>query len=550
VLGQDDSSQDGNHDGDPSPRLTSGWTTQRWLSVGTAAALALLLVLAVCGGWIFMHSTAINNRLVDRSSPALIASVRLESALINQETGIRGFGMTGRSDFLDPYRDGLAQEKDASRQLAALDGKDSAAAKDLEEVQKRAARWQSLIARPVASSSDPIPVATEHAEEGRRSFDSVRSALKVQQQHLQADRVRARADLQHVRALRNWTFSAITAVILFLVALIFMGLRRGVTAHLDRLSADVRTVADGDFTHPVTGTGPADLRLLAADVESMRRRLADELAFSDAAKENLGAQAAELRRSNSELEQFAYVASHDLQEPLRKVASFCQLLERRYGERLDDRARQYIAFAVDGANRMQGLINDLLAFSRVGRLLTGHTAVDLQEVLGRATDSLGLAIEESDAVITHDALPAVHGDRTQLGMLLQNLIANAIKFRSPERPPRIHVGVRHTESTWEFAVSDNGIGIGADYVERVFVIFQRLHTREQYTGNGIGLALCKKIVEYHGGSIAIDPGHSPGTRVNFTLPDVPGVPPSREAGHDESGRQESGTELRTSAERS
>lgn len=498
----------------------AGWTTRRWLSVGASAALSVLLVLGVCGAWIFAHSSTINNRLVDRSSPALVTSVRLESALVNQETGIRGYGMTGRADFLAPYRDGLIQQHAAERQLGALAGDDSAATADLAAVHRYAAHWQSVVAEPVASAADPVAVAAEHAEEGKRAFDTVRAALATQQRHLQAERVEARGDLEDARSLRNWTFLAIAAVILALTGLVFVGLRRGVTTHVDRLSAEVRLVAGGDFDHPVTESGPADLRLLARDVESMRRRLADELAFSDEAQHHLSEQTDELRRSNSELEQFAYVASHDLQEPLRKVASFCQLLERRYGAQLDDRARQYIAFAVDGANRMQGLINDLLAFSRVGRLLTDHVAVDLAALFDRTVDSLGMAIDESGTAVTHDPLPTVHGEPTQLGMLLQNLIGNAVKFRSPDRSPVIHVGARRTGESWEFSVSDNGIGIEEEYRERVFVIFQRLHTREQYTGNGIGLALCKKIVEYHGGVIGIDQEHSPGTRVVFTLPDA------------------------------
>ncbi|MGW6746141.1 sensor histidine kinase [Streptomyces sp. NPDC055025] len=503
--------------GTAKPGRLSGWTTRRWLAVCTALALAVLLGLILCGAWIFARSTAINNRLVDRSTPALIASVRLESALINQETGIRGYGMTARPEFLQPYRDGIAQEQAAERELRTL-AQDDTGRRDLAKVRQRAEKWQSRIARPVASASSPVPLARERAEEGKRLFDSLRAAMSAQQRHLESERAAARADLLDARALRNWTFTAIAAVILGLAGSVFIGLRRGVTDHLDRLSADIRTVAAGDFAHRVTGSGPADLRLLAADVDAMRTRLADELAFRDRTQTALAAQATELRRSNAELEQFAYVASHDLQEPLRKVASFCQLLQRRYSERLDDRANQYIAFAVDGANRMQGLINDLLNYSRVGRLQTEHVPVDLAEILRRAKYSLTTAIEESGALITHDILPMLPGERTQLSMLFQNLLSNAIKFQSPDQPPRIHITAERTDGAWSFSVTDNGIGIEAEFAERVFVMFQRLHTREQYAGNGIGLALCKKIVEYHGGTITIDTAHTPGTRIVFTLP--------------------------------
>ncbi|MFD3518896.1 ATP-binding protein [Streptomyces sp. NPDC058653] len=487
----------------------SRWTTRRWVAAGTAVALVLLVALIAGGSWILARSTAINNRLIDRSSPALIASVRLEGALVDQETGIRGYGMTGRTEFLEPYRTGLARQKAAEQQLGRLTDRESR--RDLAEIQRLAERWQSRIAEPVAASPAPAALAQARAEEGRGLFDSLRTAVSDQQRHLEDDRASARADLLDARALRNWTFTAIALVILGLAGSVVLALRRGVTDHLDRLSADVRTVAAGDFDHPVTGSGPADLRLLAADVEGMRARLAAELLHRDAT-------AAELSRSNAELEQFAYVASHDLQEPLRKVASFCQLLERRYSAQLDDRARQYIDFAVDGANRMQGLISDLLAFSRVGRLLADHATVELEDVLERTLYSLSQSIEESGALLTHDPLPSVEGDRTQLGMLFQNLIANAVKFRSAERTPRIHISARQTDDAWEFAVEDNGIGIPAEFADRVFVVFQRLHTREQYTGNGIGLALCKKIVEYHNGTITLDPHHTPGARLVFTLP--------------------------------
>ena len=229
-----------------------------------------------------------------------------------------------------------------------------------------------------------------------------------------------------------------------------------------------------------------------------------------------------MRRSNAELEQFAYVASHDLQEPLRKVASFCQLLEKRYGDKLDDRGTEYIGFAVDGAKRMQVLINDLLMFSRVGRLNSTETDVALDSVLDSALGNVATAIEESGAEIVRpdSPLPHVLGDPMLLTMLWQNLIGNAVKFRREGVAPRIVVDCEpsDTRGEWLFTVSDNGIGIAEEFVDKVFVIFQRLHGRDAYSGTGIGLALCKKIVEYHGGAIWIDTSYTSGTRFRFTLP--------------------------------
>ncbi|MFD9542446.1 ATP-binding protein [Streptomyces sp. NPDC060022] len=510
------------------PSAGAGWTTRGWLGVCSAAALVTLLTLAGCGVWVLAHATDVNKQLTERWSPALIASVRMESALINQESGIRGYGITGEREFLKPYQDGIAQQTAAAAELSPLVAGNKRAEVELALVLERANRWQTTTARPVGEAADPVAAAQQRAESGKAAFDSLRTALSDQQTQIEAERDQAREDLQQVRTLRNTVFTAIAAMVLALFALAFAGLRRGVQIPLDRLRTDVRKIADGRFDHSIVPSGPVDLRALAADVDGMRRRLAGELDFSDRARTELDEQATELRRSNEELEQFAYVASHDLQEPLRKVASFCQLLERRYADQLDDRAKQYIAFAVDGANRMQTLINDLLTFSRVGRLHAQDTDVSLDTLLRRITNSLGLVIEETRAVITHDPLPAVHGDPTQLGVLLQNLISNAIKFRAPGVVPKVHISAHEladsadsaegVKSRWEFAVSDNGIGIGPEYAERIFLIFQRLHTRDTYPGTGIGLALCRKIVEYHGGTITLDTGYTPGTRFVFTLP--------------------------------
>ncbi|MDT0309228.1 ATP-binding protein [Streptomyces sp. DSM 44917] len=495
-------------------------TTRRWLSAGACAWLAALALLVALGGWAQARTDDATNDLVAVGSPALISAIRLERALIDQETGIRGYALSGDPGSLAPYTQGLAQERAESARLAELIAGDGQAEEDLRRVLAEAETWRERVAEPVASA-DPDALAEDGRAEGRAEFDAVREATAGQQAHIEETRTEAREELDAAERVRTGVFAVAAALVVALILLAFTGLRRGITLPLERLRDDARTVADGAFGHPIEGTGPADLRQLAEDVEQMRRRLADELAFTQEARGRLDEQAEELRRSNEELEQFAYVASHDLQEPLRKVASFCQLLQRRYGGQLDDRADQYIAFAVDGANRMQTLINDLLQYSRVGRLNGQETVVDLQETLTRTLDALSVTVEESGAEVTSDPLPPVRGDATQMGMLMQNLISNAIKFRVPDRPPRIHVSARRDADTWHFAVADNGIGIDAEYAERVFVIFQRLHTKDLYPGNGIGLAMCKKIVESRGGTIGIDPAHHPGTRIVFTLPAEP-----------------------------
>jgi PAS domain S-box-containing protein len=231
---------------------------------------------------------------------------------------------------------------------------------------------------------------------------------------------------------------------------------------------------------------------------------------------------AELRRSNEELERFAYVASHDLQEPLRTVSSYVQLLSRRYRDRLDADALEFIDFAVGGVRRMQHLIADLLLFSRVGTRGAPLVPTDMQAAFEGTLASLHAAVEESRATVTADPLPMVVADAGQLAQLLTNLIANALKFRGTDAP-RAHVGAMRTGRMWTISVQDNGIGIDPEYFERIFVIFQRLHSREEYAGTGVGLAICKKIVERHGGRIWVDSTPGQGARFSFTLLAADGV---------------------------
>ena len=226
---------------------------------------------------------------------------------------------------------------------------------------------------------------------------------------------------------------------------------------------------------------------------------------------------ADLERSNKELEQFASVASHDLQEPLRMISSYTQLLEKRYKGQLDDKAKKYITYAVDGAIRMQALINDLLTYSRIGTQGRLLELTDSHSALGGAIRNLAALIKEKRAIITNDNLPMVLADASQLILVFQNLLANAIKFRGKDIP-RIHVSAQDHGREWVFSVKDNGIGIESQHAERVFVIFQRLHTREEYPGTGIGLAVCKQIVERHGGKIWFESEPGNGTTFFFTIP--------------------------------
>jgi signal transduction histidine kinase len=493
------------------------------MSVGglLAATIGVLLVLAVLGIGLALLASARLDRdrelLLNQVGPARRTALTLENALINEETGVRGYLITGQSSFLAPYRSGLESEV---RAFAALHGSDAAIgpvlADEVKVVRARVQAWQRAYAVPALASPASRSVTTDLR--GKRLFDAVRASLARLQSTLEAKDVATRDQLEN--AASKLQFLLILAAVLILGGVLGAGylLRQTITRPLARLGSEARRVAGGKFATPLQiASGPREIASVGVEIDAMRERIVEQLATAEAARARVEEQARELRRSNAELEQFAYVASHDLQEPLRKIASFCQALQTRYHGQLDERADQYIDFAVDGAKRMQTLINDLLAFSRAGRSGREHEPIDLSDVLAAAQSALAGALESSEATVTAGELPTVRGDRAQLTSLFQNLIANAVKFRGAEAPV-VRIAATREEGQWQLSCSDNGIGIDPEYAERIFLIFQRLHSRETYEGTGIGLALCRKIVEYHGGRIWLDTNYRGGACFHFTLP--------------------------------
>ncbi|WP_240509224.1 sensor histidine kinase [Streptomyces agglomeratus] len=499
---------------------------------------AILLVAAVIGSHQLSQTAEVSDRLINQVQPARAEAFRLQTALVDQESGVRGYTITGDRQLLKPYTEGLQAEQVHARTMSNLIAHDKQLETDLRTLRQEADDWRRRYATPLITAAQAGPAGDgdrAKMEEGRQAFDRLRTLFDQQNTHLEQAREQAKAELAHTRSVRNWSFAAMFAAVFLIGTALAAMLHFIVARPLRHLRADARRIADGDFSHRISARGPSDLRSVALGVEDMRQRIVDELAASRSQErrlaqqaQDLDAQAAELRRSNAELEQFAYVASHDLQEPLRKVTSFCQLLEKRYGEQLDGRGKQYIDFAVDGAKRMQVLINDLLTFSRVGRFNDAREPVALDTTLDKALANLTVAVDEAGARIERpEQLPHVTGDPTLLTMLWQNLIGNAIKFRAPDRTVAVHITVARDsaeDNTWLFCVTDNGIGIPEEFADKVFVIFQRLHGRDAYTGTGIGLALCKKLIEHHGGRIWIDTTHTDGARLCFTLPAQPAQP--------------------------
>ena len=505
----------------------SSWSLRQRV-VTICVIVASVLVLIAAGG----AAVAAQNRtqidiLLNKTGPLRADGQAMLGALVDQQTGVRGYAVTGREADLAPYTGGQRAEADLARKMNALLADQPEIQAHLVKVQELAARWRAEIAEPsIAATRDQGTDAGQAvlATHGGALFDEIRAEVTQLQDSVLVLRNRVADDAERTSNMLVLLLVIAAVVMVVAVVALMSTLNRLFIGPITVLAGQVREIAEGDYDRHIEPAGPPELAQLAGDVDQMRQKIAKDLAEVREARtriewvnSQLQKQAEELVRSNRDLEQFAYVASHDLQEPLRKVASFTQLLQKRYGDQLDERADQYIEFAVDGAKRMQRLIQDLLGFSRVGRTGGQRVAVDLEKAFAVALADLEDKIAATGASVTHDPLPTVRGERALLEQLFVNLLGNALKFRDPRRSPVVHVGVRALETEWELTVRDNGIGIDAQYADRVFVIFQRLHPKDVYEGTGIGLALCKRIVEHHGGRIWIEPTAGGGTTVRFTI---------------------------------
>jgi signal transduction histidine kinase len=497
------------------------WSLRARLSLLFAVAGVVVVAVTAVSVVSIVHLTDTRRDLLGSIDPASIQADRLFQAYLDEETGVRGYLLTRNTAFLQPYLDGAHVQRDASAQLQTLLRGHPDLQRQATEAQQAATGWGVDFALPtvLATRNGNLPYAeSQLLGPGKARFDTVRARFGALQAGLAVERAATGQALSTATTQLLVLLGTGLAVILLAGVVVARSLRRWVVAPLATLGGSVRRVAGGELTRPVEPSGPPEIEALGVDVEAMRRRIVRELDDVASARADLAERNADLQRSNEELEQFAYVASHDLQEPLRKVTSFVQLLEQRYGGQLDERADEYIGFAVDGARRMQDLISDLLDFSRVGRRTEVFSPVDLGAAAADAVDALAPLLTEAAATVHLGRLPTVPGDRTLLVSLFQNLVANAVKFRG-DAAPVVSVSARPVPSGWEVSVSDNGIGIEPRFADRVFVIFQRLHGRDTYDGTGIGLALCKKIVEFHGGTIRVDTGYTGGARLCFVLPD-------------------------------
>jgi signal transduction histidine kinase len=504
------------------------WTWRLRRRIGEAF-IAFGLLFAILAGLValsiveFMHAA---NGVVYRWQPAVSSAKQVLVDLVDQEASLRGYALSSDPIGSARYRDSVtAQQRDGDR-LRDLLGGDRALRGLLDDLEVAATRWQQTVAEPAIAgiaAHDPAGGRIVVGAVSNQLFDAVRTRAVDLSAGIQKRAEAARTDRRAYGSVLIVAISLAALIVLLLSIAVWRGLHRWVLEPVDRLGTQTREVARGDTYRQIVPAGPVEFTRLGHDVESMRLQIAGQLARAEQIHEELRRRTEELVRSNDDLQQFAYVASHDLSEPLRKVANFCQLLERQYADQLDDRARQYIGFAVDGAKRMQALISDLLALSRVGRATDEFVPVRLDAVLDSALGTLADRLAEADGeVVRRTPLPSVHGDPSLLASLFENLVGNALKYRRADVRPVVEISAEHDEAeqAWTITVSDNGIGIDPQYAERIFAVFQRLHVRDAYGGTGIGLALCRKIVEFHGGRIWLEPVQSrAGATFRFVLPE-------------------------------
>ncbi|MBU6489118.1 MAG: CHASE3 domain-containing protein [Burkholderiales bacterium] len=577
-------------------------TASSWVGWGLPLIAVLMLITAGIGafGTVSLYDS---EALVQHSNEIRSSLGQLLALARDAETGQRGFVITGRDEYLEPYSDAapqIAREFDRLSSLLKGDGRQ----------EQRLARLRALMDRKHQELAQVIDMrrtqgftaaqAIIMTDTGKAFMDQARATVAEMENHVDKQLAARQANARRIRdlaVLAGLASGALTLLVYasfgYVARRLLRDLAESARSLFDQkelLEVTLASIGDGVVATDIDGRvtffnriaqalsgwrGEEALGRLVGDILRLERTSDDSVAENPAitamrerrsvdhssgvvlvgrdgqrthvdangaptfdpggklvgsvlvlhdmtererAERQIRQRTEELSRSNRDLEQFAYVASHDLQEPLRAVAGPLQLLQRRYQGQLDARADEFIGHAVDGATRMQTLIDDLLSYSRVGRLDDPKQPVPAEQALEFALKNLAVVVEETGAQIEHEPLPAVQAISSQLALLFQNLIGNAIKFRSKERTPVIRVRAEPIGGEWRFSVADNGIGISEQYFERIFVIFQRLHTRREYPGTGLGLALCKRIVEHHGGKIWVESSPGEGTTFFFTVP--------------------------------
>jgi signal transduction histidine kinase len=508
-------------------RLLADMPLGRKLLGGFSIVLLLLLGLSAAAYWTTAGNVQASTS-VEHTLQVIALAEATQGDLVDMETGYRGFLLTGQEQFLEPYTAGLASYPERLRQLEELTADNPVQVARWRTIDKLTQQWTQEFTEPriqlrrqVPDGAQPSPelVALVSEGGGRSQFAAIR---QVFDQAIATEQGLLAMRLDQAEAANERLFATLligTAVALLVGVSAALLLTRDITGAVDRLAAAATAVAAGDLTRRVRLDRRDEVGQAAEAFDHMTDRLQVTIVELENSSAELVRKQVELERSNRELQDFASVASHDLQEPLRKVRAFGDRLSAKYGPELTDQGRDYLGRMQDAAARMQALINDLLTFSRVATRAQPFVPVDLNSLVRQVVSDLEVRIQQSDATLEIEPLPTIDADPLQMRQLFQNLLANALKFQQPDVPPTVRVYAQDAgETDVQVCVQDDGIGFDEKYLDRIFTIFQRLHGRVDYEGTGVGLAVCRKIVERHSGTITAHSAPGEGATFIVTLP--------------------------------
>jgi signal transduction histidine kinase len=508
-------------------RLLADAPLGRKLLGGFGLVLLLLLALSAVAYWTTEGNVQAATS-VEHTLQVIALAEATQGDLVDMETGYRGFLLTGQEQFLEPYTAGLAAYPDRLRQLEELTADNPVQVARWRRVDELTQQWTQQFTEPRIQLRRQVPTGAQPSPElvslvggggGRDQFTAIR---QVFDQAIAAEQGLLNMRLDQAEAANQRLFATLligTGVALLVGVSAALLLTRDITGAVDRLAAAASAVAGGDLTRRVRLDRRDEVGQAADAFDHMTDRLQASIVDLENSSAELVRKQVELERSNRELQDFASVASHDLQEPLRKVRAFGDRLSAKYGPELTEQGRDYLARMQDAAARMQALINDLLTFSRVTTRAQPFVPVDLNALVQQVVSDLEVRIQQNDATLEIGPLPTIDADPLQMRQLLQNLLANALKFQQPGIPPTVRVYAQEVgETDVQVCVQDDGIGFDEKYLDRIFTIFQRLHGRVDYEGTGVGLAVCRKIVERHGGTITARSAPGEGATFIVTLP--------------------------------